>query len=192
MKNRQGRVAMEAGLLVCIMAGWLGGREAQAGDLAPLGPSILGYTAAVDSKPGTPLFHAGTAANINDGDLTTHVDDFSGGADQGQGVTFVGILWPNLRWEQISNLTLTMATFVDGGWFGPNGRGPGPGGLLNSNYLIEPTVQISTNGGSSWITVPHTSDYLTGLDGATIGGGPNPNTNPLTATFTLNPPVTLI
>src|SRR5690349_8027699 len=123
-------------------------------DLAPSGTGILGYQAAVDSTPGTLLFHVGTAADINDGDTTTHVDNWSGGSDQGQGVSFVGIVWPGLRSEQITGLTLTMATFVDGGWFGTNGVGPGAGGTLTSTDLIEPTVQVSTNSGASWVTVP--------------------------------------
>lgn len=161
-------------------------------NIAPAGSGILGFNAAVDGNPGTLLFHVGSALDINDADLNTHVDNWSNGADQGQQVSFVGILWPTTRYEQIGSLVLTMAAFVDGGWFGASGIGPGAGGTLTANYLIEPTVQVSTNGGTNWITVPHTSDYLTGLVGQTIGGGANPNPTPLSATFTLNPPVTKI
>ncbi len=165
---------------------------ARAQNLAPLGNAILGYQAAVDTNPGTLLFHVGSASDINDADLTTHVDNWSAGSDQGQGVSFVGILWPNPRYEQITSLTLTMAAFVDGGWFGPNGQGPGAGGALTSGQIAEPTIQVSTNGGTSWTTVAHTSDYLTALLGATIGGGENPNPTPLTATFTLTTPASNI
>src|SRR5262252_4401309 len=80
----------------------------KADNLAPLGSGIMGFNAAIDSNPGTLLFHGGVAHNINDGDLTTSVDDFSGGADGGQGVSFVGILWSTLRPEQITNLTLSL------------------------------------------------------------------------------------
>src|SRR5437870_285612 len=136
-----------------------------ADNLAPFGSGIMGFNAAVDSNAGTLLFHAGTARNINDGDLTASVDDFSGGGDGGQGVSFVGVIWSNLRTEQITNLTLSVATFFDGGWFGPNGTGPGASGTLDGTYLIEPSVQVSTNSGSAWRTITASSDYLTALNG---------------------------
>jgi thrombospondin type 3 repeat protein len=137
----------------------------KADNLAPLGSGILGFNSAIDSSPGTMLFHGGVAHNINDNDLTTSVDDFSGGTDGGQGVSFVGIVWPSPRPEQITNLILSLATFFDGGWFGPTNSGPGANGTLTASYLIEPTVQVSTNGGTSWNTVATTSDYLTALNG---------------------------
>lgn len=165
---------------------------ASANNLAPLGSGILGFTAAVDGNPGTLWFHAGLATYINDGNPNTHVDDYSAGDDKGQGVSFVGILWPTVRYEPIQNLTLTLAAFEDGGWFGPNIAAPGAGGTLTPAYLTEPSVQISTNGGTNWTTVPATSDYMNVFGGATIGGGPNPNPKPLTTIFTLNPPVTNI
>jgi hypothetical protein len=83
-------------------------------------------------------------------------------------VSFVGIVWPNLRTEQINSLTLSIATFFDGGWFGPNNTGPGASGALDASYLIEPSVQVSTNGGTSWTTIAKTSDYMTALNGHTL------------------------
>src|SRR5262245_37410715 len=94
-------------------------------NLAVLGSGILGYNSAINSGPGTLLFHGGAAHNINDANLATSVDDFSAGSDGGQGVSFVGILWASPRPEQITGLTLNLATFFDGGWFGPNNSGPG-------------------------------------------------------------------
>src|SRR5215472_15536594 len=102
------------GILTCLV-GWTGGAPLRAGDIALFGTGIMGYQAAVDSTPGTLLFHAGTAAAINDGDLGTHVDNYSGGSDNGQGVSFVGVVWPSIRYEQIQTITLTLATFLDGG-----------------------------------------------------------------------------
>lgn len=69
------------GVLLGAVLGSLGINSLKADNIAPLGRGILGYTAAVDSSPGTLLFNAGTAAAINDGDPGTHVDDFSAGAD---------------------------------------------------------------------------------------------------------------
>jgi hypothetical protein len=166
-------------------------RSAGAANLAPLGSGIMGFNSAVNSNPGTLLFHGGAPRNINDENLSTSVDNFSGGSDGGQGVSFVGIVWPSLRTEQFTSLALSLATFFDGGWFGPNSSGPGASGMLNSSYLVTPTVQVSTNGGTNWTTVAATSDYMTALDGHTLPpafGAPTL----ATATFQLTPPRTNI
>lgn len=167
-------------------------QSAQAENLAPYGTGLLGFQNEVDGSPGTEYYHAGQARDIIDGNPDTHVDNWSNGDDQGQGVSFVGVRWPTMRYEQITGLTLTIAAFWDGGWFGPNGASPGAGEALTPDHLAEPAVQVSTNGGSSWVTVPSTSDYLTALTGATIGGGSNPNPTPLIANFTLTPGMTNI
>jgi hypothetical protein len=208
---------------------WLGAAWAQSTDIALQGVGIMGYQAAIDSSPGTLFFHVGSAVDINDGDLTTHVDDWSNGAKGTDGYSFVGIVWPFQHWESIQTLTVTLAAFVDGGWFGANGNGPGAGGVLTSNYLVPPVVQICTNlvntnydvawgllpvaigiaptngveatskwfttngnGLPVWITVPSTDTYVSDLLGQTIGGGANPNPQPLAFTITLTPPVTNI
>ena len=90
------------------------------------------------------------------------------------------MVWPATRFDRIQSLTLTLATFTDGGWFGISGSGPGAGGVLSGLDLAEPTVQVSTNGGTTWTSVPHTSDYLTALDGHGIGRGANPNPSSVT------------
>jgi hypothetical protein len=163
----------------------------KAANLAPLGTGIIGYNSAINTGPGTFLFHGGVAHNINDNDLATSVDDYSGGTDGGQGVSFVGIIWPAPRPEQITSLTLNLATFFDGGWFGPNGTGPGASGTLDGSYLIEPSVQVSTNGGTSWTTVAKTSDYLTALNGHVLPVAFGPPTL-ATATFQLTSAITNI
>ncbi|HVY72305.1 MAG TPA: binary toxin-like calcium binding domain-containing protein [Verrucomicrobiae bacterium] len=174
-----------AGVLASLLAG-----TARADNIAPLGSGIIGVNDAIDGDAGTPVSNAGAPANINDGDLDSHVDNYSGGTDKGQTNSFVGILWPATRYEQLNTLTLTMAAFLDGGWFGKPNSAPVAGGNLNSDYLVAPVVQVSTNHGVTWTTVTATTDYLTALDGQSIGGGGNPNPNPLTVNFTLNPPVT--
>jgi hypothetical protein len=92
--------------------------------------------------------------------------------------------------QRVSLLELTFALFFDGGWFGVNNIGPGAGGVLSSNtHLIEPLTQVTTNGGFNWITVPHTSTYLSALHGVHIAGGSYPSPQSATARFTLTPPV---
>jgi hypothetical protein len=63
-----------------------------AANIAPLGSGILGYKAEVDSGPGTLLFHVGSSSAIIDGNIDTRVDNWSAGADGGQGISFVGVV----------------------------------------------------------------------------------------------------
>jgi hypothetical protein len=152
-------------------------------DRAVIGVAIMGTSTAIDSGIETPLFHAGTSTNINDGDLTTRADTFNGGITDP--ASFVGVLWPQVITNTIVKLDLTLATFVDGGWFGVNNAGPGAGGLLNSNYLVTPSVQVTADGGTTWTNVPFSSDYFTVLNGHGVGGGANPNPTSATTSFTI-------
>jgi hypothetical protein len=161
-----------------------------AANIASEGTAVLGVNDAIDADEGTPRFNAGVLTNINDGNLATRVDNWFGGDTQI--FSFVGVSWPTTRYDQIQTLTLTLATFGGGGWFGVSGFSPAPGEALLSFDLVEPTVQVSADGGVTWTTVTHTSDYLDVMDGHTIGGGANPNPTSATAVFTLNPPATQV
>jgi hypothetical protein len=155
-------------------------------NFALVGTGILGTKTAIDGTPGTPVFNAGSAASINDGNLTTRVDTYNGG--NAGTVSFVGITWSSPLVYPVVSLQLNLATFFDGGWFGVNGIGPGTGGALSSVYLTEPEVQITTDGGATWTPVAHQSDYLTALDGHLL---PNIDFGPPTlgtATFQLDTP----
>jgi len=186
LSMRRPSVAVRLALLLSVAG------VASADNLAPLGNGIMGFTASVtDTNLGALLFHGGVAGNINDNDLNTSVDDFSGGTDGGRGVSFVGVLWPSLRTEQITNLTLYLATFFDGGWFGTNGTGPGASGALDATYLMEPEVQVSTNHGTTWSRVPHISDYLSALNGHVLPVAFGPPTL-ATANFQLTSAITNI
>ena len=161
-------------------------------NIAPEGTGILGVNDAIDGDAGIAQFNAGVAANINDENLLTSVDTWSGVLHNDKPVSFVGVVWPSKRYEPITDLSLTLATFVDGGWFGVPGSGPGAGGLLTPAYLAEPSVQVTTDGGVTWTGVSHTSDYLAVMDGHGIGGGANPNPSSVTAVFTLDASATKI
>ncbi len=95
-------------------------------NIAQLGTGILGTRESVDSGIETPVFNAGGASSINDGDLTTRVDSFGGGTDT---ASVVGILWDAPVTNSIVSLDLSLATFFDGGWFGVNGSVQAPAGL---------------------------------------------------------------
>src|SRR5690606_997240 len=88
----------------------------------------------------------------------------------------------------ISSARLTLATFVDGGWFGTSGVGPAPGSALTADHLVEPRVEVSVDAGVSWHPAAFTSDYVSALTGHLIGGGTQPNPTSVTATFTLDQP----
>ena len=159
-------------------------------NLAISGTAILGKKEALESGTETEVTYAnsGSTANINDGNLATRVDTYGLALP----VSFVGVIWAQPQSRPIVNLDLTFALFSNGGWFGANGIDPGAGGALTTQFLAEPRVEISTDGGASWKVAPHTSDYLAALTGQVIGGGANPNPNKAAATFTLTPPVTNI
>jgi hypothetical protein len=137
----------------------------------------------------TPVFHAGTAGSINDGDLTTCVDTWNGtGTDS---LSYVGIVWANPQNVPIAGLRPDLATFADGGWFGPNTLGPWPGGLLSSNlHLTMPLVQVTRDGGTTWTNVAFTSDYLAALHGHALPAVPYLDPTHATAHFVLTPPQT--
>jgi hypothetical protein len=157
--------------------------------LAALGTGILGTKPTVASGAESAVFNGGVAANINDGNPATHVDTYNGGgADT---ASFVGILWSAPLTNSVVGLELSLATFFDGGWFGVHNAGPGSGGRLSAvTNLIEPTVQITRNGGSSWTTISHTSDYLLVLDGHPLPAFDFGPPTLATATFHLNAPQT--
>jgi hypothetical protein len=94
------------------------------GNVALTATAIVGINDAIDSDAGTPLEHAGVAAAINDGNFATSVDTF-GGADEN---SFVGLLWDEPLEQPVDRVEVSFAIFFDGGWFGPNGSGPGTGG----------------------------------------------------------------
>jgi hypothetical protein len=155
-------------------------------NIAIIGHGILGGKPSIDGGPETETQYAnsGSPANINDGNLSSKVDTY--GRDFS--VSFVGVVWSAPLGKPVAALDLTLALFSNGGWFGANGIDPGGGGQLAAAHLVEPRVEVTTDGGVTWSVVPHTSDYIAKLTGHGIGGGQYPNPNPVTATFTLGQP----
>ncbi len=160
----------------------------QAANIAPEGRGIIGVHHEINAEEGTPRTNAGTEIYINDENPDTSVDTW-GISDQN--FSYVGIIWPELREDALSVLRLTLATFPTGGWFGPAGIGPAEGGVLGTepdNYLIEPQVQVTADGGITWSEVEFSSNYIGTMTGHGIGGGSNPWATSRTVTFTLNMP----
>ncbi len=153
------------------------------GNPALIGTGIIGVNDALDADGGTPYGQAGVPASVNDGNSLTRVDTWNG-ANVTQ-YSYAGVMFPGP--QTVTALEMTFATFFDGGWFGQNGFGPGDGGVLAPEYLVEPAVQVTADG-VTWTTVPHTSNYLTALTGHAIGNTAVMNPTSVSATFTLDAP----
>lgn len=156
-------------------------------NIALLGTGILGINDSIDADAGTPVAQAGVPANIVDGKLDTRVDTYAGGLEPN--CSYAGVIWPTARTSPVRQLELTLATFFDGGWFGSSGSGPGAGGALTADLLIEPTVQVTSDGGVTWTNAVFTSDYMAAMTGHLIGGGAVANPSSKKSTFNLTPPL---
>jgi hypothetical protein len=137
---------------------------------------------------GLPLAHGGAATNVNDGVTTTRSDTFGNNANQ---LSYAGVTWATPRTDNIYSVTVRLACFSDGGWFGPNVATPGSGQpLVNPTHLTAPMVQITTDGGVTWSITPSKSTYLAQLTGFRIGGSGQPNPNPRSFTINFPSPLT--
>lgn len=154
-------------------------------NIARVGTAILGLNDAVDSDNGTPHASAGVTENINDGNPTTRVDSWN--PSSFDACSYAGIRWSTPYPEPIAMVELTMATFFDGGWFGPNGTAPWPGTPLLDSHVAVPTVQITMDG-TTWADYTGTvlTDYSQQLTGHATGTN---SPTALTVRFLLGTPV---
>jgi hypothetical protein len=162
--------------------------SANAANIAGEGTGIIGLHTAIDSTLGTPYAHAGSAANVNDAAPNTTVDTWNENGTQPY--SYVGVLFPSARTDVVRSVTLNTAAFFDGGWFGPNGTGPGASGTLTADYLTAPTVQVTFDRGTTWVDAPAMDNYVVALEGTTLPAAFGPPTAANPATFTLTTPVT--
>lgn len=178
-------------LLIAVLATALSGF---ADNIAAKGHAIIGIKQGIDSAPGKSMYNGGIPPNVNDGNPYSRVDTYSSqGAAKLENCSFVGVIWPTTRYEEIGTLTFTMACFADGGWFGVNGGLPAAGTPFGSGELAEPTVQVTTDGGATWTTAVTTSDYMDVMVNHYPGGqGGTPNPNPVDINFTFTSPVSAI
>lgn len=139
-----------------------------------------GYMGAGDTGISTVNYHHnGELAHICDGNPATRVDNFHGSLQDGHTMGHAGVVWPAARTESVKSITVTMATFYDGGWFGSR-ECPPPGGTLTpamlkpakqrSGAVVEPYVEVNfgPNGSGSWVRVASSNDYVASFTGHTI------------------------
>jgi hypothetical protein len=166
--------------------------EANAVNIAGSGTAIMGVNTGINSSLGTPYIQFGTTTSINDGNTVgPTVDTYNGGQphEATSPVSYSGITWAAPRTDFITTLSFTNAAYFDGGWFGPNNSGPGASGTLTAGFIIEPTIQITLDGGTTWADIPGTSNYTATMSGAVLPFAFGPPTI-LTSTFTLTTPIT--
>lgn len=172
-----------------------------AANIATGGTGIIGYNSAIDTTLGTSYIRGdqpdGTTVRINDGVYGTNgsfdaVMDTWNGQQTGTEFGYYGVTGITVPGgEQVTDISVNILLAGDGGWFGPNVSGPGNNGILGAPDLIVPTVQITSDGGTTWTSVgASANDYLATLTGATIGGPGSPNYS--TVNFTLDTPQTSI
>ena len=143
-----------------------------------------------DQGPGTQRLNDGTFGTT--GDFSTVMDTWNGAPAASGTFGYIGMVNMTIpAGEAVTNLSANMITANDGGWFGPNATGPGPGGALTGAHLTVPTVQITSDGGTTWSIVGASSnDYLATMTGHNIGDSNANGTNPnyITVNFTLDIP----
>src|ERR1043165_4017025 len=107
-KNGVGRIVGSLSVATfAVAACLLTASSAHADNIAPTGFGILGVNNAIDSDLGSPRVKAGSTNAINDGDLNSRVDNWwgNGTTDQGQSVSYAGVVWPSLRYEDFSAIS---------------------------------------------------------------------------------------
>lgn len=133
----------------------------------------------ISGTPGASVVINGGAATAADGNGT---DTWAGAIPEvGNEFDFVGVMWS----APVMNVTqLSVQHFLanDGGWFGPTTVVAG-GAPLTAADLAAPTLQVTSDGGTTWVDVATTNDYVSQLTGNVRGTGFPDGTTAEWATF---------
>ena len=159
-------------------------------NLAPDGDPILGAGIDTAGTDDVPVVASGIVGVINDQDIPPpgpfnirigrSVDTYSG--TLANAFDFVGILFDSPV-SGVNQVRVQNFAANDGGWWGPNTTTQN-GIPLAAGDLTAPDVQVTTDGGNTWTTIPTTStDYVAAFTGTVRGSGvPTSGATPL-ATF---------
>lgn len=158
----------------------------KADNIAPSGTGIIGTHTAIDGTLGTPYVRTdqpdGTTVRINDaaygtdGSFDAVIDTWNGDTTASGAFAYYGVTGMTIpAGQEITNLTVNLITANDGGWFGPNGTGPGDGGALAAEHLTEPTIQVTSDTGTTWTDITSSRNtYISALTGHIVGIGGAP------------------
>ncbi len=162
--------------------------------------AIMGYISVDDPAQAGVLFthpFNGSASEILDGDTTSWIDNYSGTEVSGAAgndtapLDFVGVLWGAAQ-SDIVAIRLYHQLFFDGGWFGtaagdPNAVNQFPPNDLahntdDANDVAAPTVQVTSDGGSTWSAIAAIDDYVSVIAPIVLAEG-RANETPVTFEF---------
>ncbi|MGC6459916.1 MAG: hypothetical protein ACON4R_16320 [Akkermansiaceae bacterium] len=161
----------------------------RADNIASSGTGIIGLHTVIDDTLGLPYIRNdqpdGTTVRMTDGTIGTDgnfdavIDTWNGDPAPTGTFAYYGVTGLTIpEGQEITNLTVNLITANDGGWFGPNGTGPGNGGALDATHLTEPTIQVTSDSGTTWSEITSSRNtYISGLTGHIVGqpggaGGP--------------------
>ena len=134
------------------------------------------------SDPGFAYTQGDNVDTMDDGDPSTRPTTYLQTADP---FSYAGFSFSAPTTNEVTSLTANFWIYNNGGWFGTNGSDPATDTTPLSAYLVEPTLEVTTNGGTSWTVVADSSNYLTTLGSDYTGqAGGNPFS---TATVTFTP-----
>lgn len=160
-----------------------------ANNIASSGIGIIGTHTVIDTTLGIPYVRGdqpdGSTVRITDGVYGTNgnfdavLDTWNGATDASDTFAYYGVTGLTMpAGQEVTNVTVNLITANDGGWFGPNGIGPGDNNALDASHLTVPTIQVTTNAGTTWRNINSTNNtYNSTLVGHTVGapgnaGGP--------------------
>jgi hypothetical protein len=174
---------------------------AAADNLAPRGTAIFGAASDLVGTNDIAIEHLGPLSEVNDGVSMSNlsvdafqidadgqagpngngVDTFAGGATT-NALDYVGVLFPEPQYG-VASVRVQNFLANDGGWWGTTAVVAG-GAPLTAADLTAPQVQVTSDGGSNWITLAASSNYVAAYAGVVRGSGfPNATSGPF-ATFT--------
>ncbi|HEX6963189.1 MAG TPA: PEP-CTERM sorting domain-containing protein [Lacipirellula sp.] len=147
-------------------------------NLAPEGDPILGAGVDFAGTDDVPIVASGIVGVVNDQDVAEpgpfdirvgrSVDTFSGALSNA--FDFVGVLF-DAPVSGVNQVRVQNFAAKDGGWWGPTTTTQN-GVPLGAGDLAAPNVQVTTDGGLTWATIPTTStDYVTAFSGTVRGSG---------------------
>ena len=135
------------------------------------GLAIMGQQDKISSRLQSEYAHKGLKP-INDGLIETVTDTWRPN-DNGNKLSYVGLTFTYPLTQNIRKVTINLATYFDGGWFGTGN--PGEGEALELHNLDTPKLQI-TKDGKRWFTIPAKTNYKKVMKGHIVGdrNGTNP------------------
>jgi hypothetical protein len=130
------------------------------------GTPTLGYSSSL-TDPGFAQYQHNDAVALSDGTTSTQETNYwANSPDSWVGFSFATPV------TAVNEFTVNLQIFENGGWFGTGGNPTSGTETFGSGGLVsDPTVEFTTNGGTSWTAVSGQSDnYLSTMDPLSTGG----------------------